>query len=245
MLFTLEFYKSRRRHLFLVEGCFLFAILFYFGFDMARMDPINGWMDVIYTVPILDALFLPLTLALVASRLCEAEHKGQTFKWLSTTAKPGAIYDAKWLCGGVHVLLVVVLQTLFLLVMGLLLGFPRPVPLGPLFGYSASVLTVSLTIYSLQYGLSMVFANQMIPLAVGVVGSFIGLFSLYFPQAIQKLLPWGYYGVLAVVGMDWNPATRVIRYYWASYDYLGLALLGLWFIAIFGGFRAIFVRQEV
>jgi hypothetical protein len=97
-------------------------------------------------------------------------------------------------------------------VAGSIKGFEDSFPIA-LFGYYLLfTLSVNLVLLLIQQILSLLFSNQLIPLITGLLGAFFGLFSLFFPQGFQKLLPWGYYGVLMFVGLDWDPATRIGNY---------------------------------
>ena len=62
--------------------------------------------------------------------------------------------------------------------------------------------TVSLVVYLLQVMLSFRFENQIIPLAAGLFGSFIGLFSWFFPDTslFRWIFVWGHYSLLHFIG---------------------------------------------
>jgi len=104
---------------------------------------------------------------------------------------------------------------------------------------------VSFVIYALQQGLSLWFVNQAVPLAVGIFGSFVGLFALFFPQWVQRCVIWGYYGVLIQAGMNWDPVTRATEFYWVQTQPLEFGLLALWMIVVLAVGRGLFVRKEV
>ena len=68
---------------------------------------------------------------------------------------------------------------------------------------------------------------------------------MLFPPALIRFVPWGYYGLLALVGMDWNETTRITRFYWQWPSPADLALLAVW-AAVFGTVgRMLFVKKEV
>ncbi|UQT50247.1 ABC transporter permease [Flavonifractor plautii] len=74
--------------------------------------------------------------------------------------------------------------------------------------FTALSWAVSMTLYALQQGLSLRFANQAVALVCGIFGSFVGLMALLFPVWVQRCVPWGYYGLLSLVRMEWDEATR-------------------------------------
>ena len=128
---------------------------------------------------------------------------------------------------------------------GLAVGFPTQIPWGKLLLSFALCFGVSFVIYALQQGLSLWFVNQAVPLAVGIFGSFVGLFALFFPQWVQRCVIWGYYGVLIQAGMNWDPVTRATEFYWVQTQPLEFGLLALWMIVVLAVGRGLFVRKEV
>ena len=100
-------------------------------------------------------------------------------------------------------------------------------------------------VYALQQGLSLRFANQAVALVCGISGSFLGILSLLFPPALTRCVPWGYYGLLSLVGMNWDPDTRFTWFYWEWPATTDLALLCLWAALFLLVGRALFVRKEV
>jgi hypothetical protein len=243
-LFRLEWLKSRRQHILLIEMALLGFFLLYSIYDFSRMDVATGWIDMIYTLPILQAFAMPVILAALASRLCESEHKGGTFKLLETMQTPGSLFDAKWWFGAMHVVVLSMAEQAVWCAVGLACGFTGPVPTAKLALMLGTNCAVGLLVFTLQLGLSLLFANQMIPMTIGVAGSFLGLFSMFLPPVLERFLPTGYYGVLMIAGMDWNPQTEAIHFYWTEFDWPGLATLFVWLAALLILFRGRFARRE-
>lgn len=69
--------------------------------------------------------------------------------------------------------------------------------------------------------------------------------GLFFPSAVQRLLPWSYYGLFSQVAMWWDEATRYTEYYWRTPEPLDIALFICWFLVFFIVGRTLFVRKEV
>ena len=156
----------------------------------------------------------------------ELEHRGHTLKLLETVRTPGALFDAKLAWGAVWIALLLLGREIVLTVYCLCTGFPLSVPWGRLALHLFFSFAVSLTIYVLQESLSLLFANQAVALVAGIFGSFVGLFTLFFPPAVQRLVLWSYYGVLALTVQDWNAATRVTHFYWLEPNWPGLGAAG-------------------
>lgn len=100
------------------------------------------------------------------------------------------------------------------LALGLAMGFPGGTPWGRFVVFTALSWAVSMTLYALQQGLSLRFANQAVALVCGIFGSFVGLMALLFPVWVQRCVPWGYYGLLSLVRMEWDEATRWTAFFW-------------------------------
>ena len=131
------------------------------------------------------------------------------------------------------------------LALGLAMGLPGGTPWGRFVVFTALSWAVSMTLYALQQGLSLRFANQAVALVCGIFGSFVGLMALLFPVWVQRCVPWGYYGLLSLVRMEWDEATRWTAFFWRRPEPLDLALLCLWAALFLTVGRTLFVRKEV
>ncbi len=244
----MEFFKCRRRKIWLAPLLMIAAQLawgLYSYIDMTLKELAEGWADILYSFPMLNAMMTPVIASVVASRVADIEHKGQTFKLLYTLRPAGELFNVKFICAAAYMTAMVTLQTSAFVIFGLLRGFEGAPPVDRIGQYYISTLTVTLTILLIQLVFSLMITNQMIGMILGLVGSFVGLFSMFFPQNLQKLLVWAYYGVLETTAMDWNRETRVIHYYFIDYDWGGLVCICLVFIVIYLIGRRMFVRREV
>ena len=59
----------------------------------AQADAISGLEDSV--ADMVDAIIMPISVATIASRNCELEHKGTPLKPLETMASPGALYAVR------------------------------------------------------------------------------------------------------------------------------------------------------
>ena len=125
------------------------------------------------------------------------------------------------------------------------MGFPGGVAWGRFAWFTLITWGVSMVLFFLQQGLSLRFANQAIPLICGIFGSFAGLLSLLFPVGIQRVIPWGYYGLMSLAGMHWDEATRFTAFYWRVPEPLDVGLLLVWGVVFLMVGRTLFVRKEV
>lgn len=247
-LVRLEFYKCRRRQIFLICAGLLGAELVWFGVYLARQDPedlLQGWMLTLYNLAMVDAILFPLGTAVLASRNCEIEHKGTTLKLLETVTTPGRLYAAKLIWGALVLGAVSLVRTVLFAALGIAMGFPGGVPWSRFAWFTLITWGVSMVLFFLQQVLSLRFANQAIPLICGIFGSFAGLLSLLFPVGIQRVIPWGYYGLMSLAGMHWDEATRFTAFYWRVPEPLDVGLLLVWGIVFLMVGRTLFVRKEV
>lgn len=169
----LEFFKMRHRRIALVCMALLGAQLLWEGVDLLRTAVENrSWYGICYDLIILDAVMLPLTVAVIASRNSEGEHKGSCFKQSLTMITPTRLYFSKLLWGALVVALVLGVRLLAFVGIGIMLRFPGEVPWHELLLYHLGSWVVSVMIYALQQGLSLRFANQ----AVALIGKAQGAF---------------------------------------------------------------------
>lgn len=90
----------------------------------------NGWVMMLYQLPLANGIFFPIMATVVASRLADAEHKASAFKHLFTLEKREKIYDAKLIIGIVLMILCVLIYWAVVLVFGTFIGFEGAPPHG-------------------------------------------------------------------------------------------------------------------
>ena len=161
-LLALEFCKCRRRKLTLVCAGLLAAQLLWFGAYLTRQDAealAQGWMLLLYNLAMVDAIMLPIGVAVIASRSCELEHRGHTLKLLETAVTPGRLYAAKLAWGALVLAGLLLARGALFLALGLAMGFPGGTPWGRFVVFTALSWAVSMTLYALQQGLSLRFVQ--------------------------------------------------------------------------------------
>ena len=107
----------------------------------------EGYFNLLFQLPLLNTIFLPLILAVMASRICDAENKGNTYKLLCTMQEKKKIFDAKLLLGGIYILSLTLLEGANVLLLGRLLHFTQPLPIKHLLPFLAVLFVVSLALY--------------------------------------------------------------------------------------------------
>ena len=244
---SMEFYKIRHRKIGLTVAMmmivqFMWALWAIKDKDGHQLSQI--WMYSLYTFSQINCIMMPILVAVIASRLSDIEHKGSTLKLLKTIMPGSKLFMAKFLCGTFYMVISVILQIGIIIFIGYLRGFNEKIPLG-YFGYYASfTLVVNLTLLLLQLILSLIFVNQMIAFIIAIVGSFLGLYSLFLSNAAKFVL-WSYYVVLSPVGMDWDKSTRIFSLHWVNIPYMEFCLVILIFILMYGIGKRLFIRKDI
>jgi hypothetical protein len=243
----LEFYKIRRRKIWVIILVLLGVQCLWGLWGFRNMDAkklSQGYMQCLYHFSVFNTIMMPMIAAITASRICDLEHKGQTFKLLLTVMPAGTLYDTKFICASMHMAAVGAAQTTFIIVLGKAAGFTEPFPPGFLTYYFIMTTMVTVAILALQQAFSLLFANQMIPFVIGITGSFAGLFSLFLPQGIQRMILWSYYGVLTPVKMNWDGQSRIADLQYIPVDWSSFWLLIGLFAVIYLTGRRCFTRKE-
>ena len=86
---SLEFYKIRRRGIFLTALFLCGAEGAWTAYSAQQYLEENGthlvWNNLFTNLALLHGLFLPMAIAVLASRICDMEHKGDTWKLLGSS----------------------------------------------------------------------------------------------------------------------------------------------------------------
>jgi len=244
-----EWMKVRYRRIGLLLLLFLAVIFFWCNWgtsDLPANELWDGYRRLFMQFPIISSVVIPTMTAMLASRLCDAEGKGGMLKLLCTMEKKGRLFDMKFLIGAVYLGIFVAAELLIIFAMGTIYGFGQPIEIYHILYFIAEIYFVSLALLLLQEVLSFFFENQIIPLAVGIFGSFMGLFAWFFPGSpIRFLFIWGFYSLLGFINFNWNEETRVMTYYDVPFEtpyfILLLAILAVSYLAA----RWFFIRKEI
>ena len=107
----------------------------------------------------------------------------------------------------------VVGQGASILLFGKMYRFTQKLSLTMFLQFLVSTLCVGAALLLIQQMLSLLSNNQIIPLIVGIGGSFLGLFSMFFPENVTRLVVWAYFSVFSTVAMDWDRSLRIVDVY--------------------------------
>lgn len=210
-----ELQKAHRRHdLAVVLGIALILLLWANSADPRRADELaTGYTSLLYSLPMMNAVVLPIGMAALASRIWDAETKGESCKLLFTLQSRGSLFWGKAALGMAENLLLCAVECACVVLLGRLKGFTEVLQPTQLFWFFATTFMVNAMLYFFLFYLSLRIANQIAALAVGFCGALVGLFASYMPRGFACFVPFGYYVQLGTVGMDWDSASRLTSFY--------------------------------
>ncbi len=207
-----EILKSKHRYIFLTAlavtaMCIVWGTNGNYTEDIMRL----GWRLFLYQMPLVNAIFFPVLASVVASSICSVEHKGHMLKSLCCIEERGKLYDAKLMYGlGIMTVCVLISWTATVL-FGFYKGFGGEFPLELYLLYLLFTYVPTVVIFIFQYVISLLIKNQAAAFFTGVIGEFIGIFSMFLPSVpwLRRTVLWGYYGVLQFVGLfGWTKETK-------------------------------------
>jgi len=214
-LLRLEFYKIRRKRLLPMIVLFLLVELSWafmsISISMARNPDTSSWETVLITVASMNGLFMPIITAVAASRICDMEHKGSTWKlMMSAAVKRNRIYGAKYICAALLMLLAVLVQAIAIVFFGTVYGLEQPLSLVLLLQFMVGTMLTTMVVLALQQWIALAIKNQAFALAVGMLGGFIGMTADLFPEAVRSFFVWSYYTGLSPVAYSYSGDTMRI-----------------------------------
>lgn len=217
---SLEFFKMRRRGIFPVILFLLAAELGWaLGFQSKAFygllpDPHQPmWEALLLYISMVKGLIFPILIAVSVSRVNDMEHNGNTWKLLESSAElPGTIWRVKFLSIYLLVSIAQVLELGVTIAFGALKGIAEPFPPLVYLAFFLGSMGINAAIILFQQWISMTVENQLVAMAVGMFGAFLGFFSMFLPTVVRYLLIWGYYANLspATFSPDGVPARLAV-----------------------------------
>ena len=224
-----EFQKAHRRHDLLV--CLLLPVTVLLWSGYAAPDEadstVNAFSALFYSAPVMNAILMPIGMAVLATRLWDVE------VLLDTLQSRRRLFAAKAALGFGEVLLITALETASVLLIGRWKGYSEVIPPIQIAYFFLCTLAVCTMLLFSELLLSVLLSNPLPALCTGVVGALVGLFSAFMPPVVSLFVPWGYFIPLsAYILADWDPDTRIAVYGTRDFRLLLLA----WTILLAVGF---------
>ena len=213
--FFVELKKARRRHDILL--CLLVPVitaLWVGGVSPASPDELaQGYSELLYSMPVINALILPVMMAVLPARLWDMETKGATPKLLYTLQSRRSLFAGKALFGAGEVVLLTALQAASVAVLGKVHGYAEALPAAQLGYLAVCTLTVELTLFFGEFLIVLRTGSPLAALCVGIVGALLGLFTAFMPPVFAYFVPWGYFVPLSAYEVaHWDEATHTVTY---------------------------------
>lgn len=244
--FLAEMQKARRRHDGLVCLLVPIAVLLWAGYsapDGAKSVD-DGFHALLYTVPIMNAVLMPVGMAMLASRLWDVEVKGNTPKLLYTLQSRRSLFVAKALLGTGEVCLMVFLELVGLLLLGYRNGYLDFPPALQISYLAVCTGIVALMLFFSELLLTILLANPLPALCTGIAGALVGLFSAFMPPVVSYFVPWGYFIPLgSYILADWDSNTRIAVYSTRAFN-LPLLAWSAFLAIVFFSFTWHAIRQK-
>lgn len=245
----LEFYKIRRRKVWLTMFALLSVQLLWGLWSMRdpkEWELQSGWMSLLYRLSLLDGIMVPTMMAVLASRLADIEHKGNTYKQLETLRSAGSLYHAKAVCGCIIIAVLFAAQFAFFIALGYYLGYEgNPDVKYYLLSYGLKV-AANIALFLLQLALSMFFANQMIALVAGLGGSMAALLLMFV--STYSFLPWGGNLSATLIRLEWDKITSVSTFCYRTFspaETAAVVCIFVWIAVFYVGGKVLFTRKSL
>ena len=233
-----EFQKARRRHdLPLCVLAPLIILLWAGGMKPTGADELaNAYSALFYSLPIINAILLPVLMAVLASRLWDMEIKGGTTKLLYTLQSRRSLFMGKAAFGVLEVALVTALEMGAAALLGKAQGYTEAFPAAQFAYLTGCTFAVETMLFFSELLLMVRFGSPMAALCVGIVGALLGLFSAFMPPIVSYFVPWGYFEPLSAYEVAvWDQATHTVIYGTRPYNWallLATIVLGLLLFAL-------------
>jgi hypothetical protein len=195
----LESLKLKRTKVFLTIAFFFIISMLWGGALIFAYIPKASHANfylIIYIMAEINTLFLPVAIATFCSRIFSVERKGGGIKNLMINGKSiWKLFLAKLEMSIVFFLLVNFIEIIIFVLLSEILSIKiDAIALFLQFlGVSFSILVLSLV----HLGISFVFAQPIVSIAIGVLGAFIAFMIERLSMVIQIIIPWGVIGVLS------------------------------------------------
>ena len=224
--FHAELQKAHRRHDLLLCLLVPLIMILWVG-GLAPSDPeelANGYSALLYSIPVIEAILMPVLMAVLASRLWEIEVKGSMPKLLYTLQERRSLFAGKAAFGLLEILLVTLLEMGAAVLLGIVHGYTEAFPTGQLCYLFVCTLAVDAMLFFGEFLLMLWVGNPLPALCVGIVGALVGLFSAFMPPPASYFVPFGYYIPLSAYEVaNWDKATHTVTYGTRPFNWVLLA----------------------
>ncbi len=241
----LEFQKAKRKYTWLLFLVLLGINLAYMLWGVKRADTEAlsfAWEQTLFSVPLVNTLFLSVIMAILSSRTMDLEHKGSTWNLLQTMQSRHSIFLGKTLYGFIWVLLFGLLQGISILVIGRYLGFTGELPITKVLAVVCGEIVSGMVVYQIGCLLALLFASQFAALSVNLGGTLAGLFLMFITD--RPVTPWSLLVALRVVDMNYKDGDSSVSYKWFAAPASSWLIAFLLFAAVLALGMCLYMHME-
>ena len=232
-----EFAKLKRTKivwlsLLMTVGIVLFANMSLFAGEAVtafQTNPDTAWAGHLIGFAMALAFLSPLQLSLVASRIVDVEHISGGWRLNAIAGiRPGALLVNKYGVAAVVVVVAKVIEFAATVALPVTMGSPTPhEAMSEIWlRFSLGVAGTTLALLAVMLLLAALVESQLVVLAVGVVGGFLGIASLLSPPWLAAINPFGYFAVILPFGFTETGVTPMQPGWllWSGYLILAAAI---------------------
>lgn len=199
-----EYAKLRRTRTLTITALMVAAVTAFSSMQLFARDhvarinePLTAhWAGLLVSHAMTQSMMAPVFLAVLASRIVDPEHQGNGWLRASINGWPrGQLCLVKVIALAPLLVGATAMEMGSLIALSRLRGATTPVPYTAWGWYAAASIIVSLFLLAGSIWLAARIDSQLVVLGVGVLGGFIGVFSLLMPPWLAPLTPWGYFAV--------------------------------------------------
>lgn len=201
--FAAEFAKMRRLRVVPVATALVAVVAGMTSISLfAARHGRPSWDVLLMSYVLIAAMVSPLLVAVLASRQVDIEHTGGGWNLTGGLGiSIGALCRVKLAAIAAVLAIIVAAQTALIITAGSLAGASNQFDVARWLSYACCLYGVNVAFAAGQVWLATVFENQLVGLGIGLLGSFIAVFSELLPPGLAQLVPWGYYAVISPVGI--------------------------------------------
>lgn len=212
--FHAELQKAHRRHDLLLCLLVPLIMILWVG-GLAPSDPeelANGYSALLYSIPVIEAILMPVLMAVLASRLWEIEVKGSMPKLLYTLQERRSLFAGKAAFGLLEILLVTLLEMGAAVLLGIVHGYTEAFPTGQLVYLFVCTLAVDAMLFFGEFLLMLWVGNPLPALCVGIVGHWWAVLCFYAAACQLFCALWYYIPLSAYEVANWDKATHTVTF---------------------------------
>ena len=211
----LEFRKAKGKHTWLLFFALLGINMFYLFLSMRQIDTkilSFAWEQTLFSIPLINTLFLSVVMAILSSEAYDIEHKGNTWNLLQTMQSRQSIFLGKTLYGLIWLILFGTLQGILMIVIGKYLGFIGVLPISKIIIAVFSEIISGMVVYQIGCLLALLFSRQFAALSINLGGTLAGFFLMFVTD--RPVTPWSILVALRVVDMKYQDGDTSVSYEW-------------------------------